>query len=330
MAVVFGRCVRMLVLLSVVVLLVLAVGVDVCDGAWIEPTILGPDDRIAYIRPRKTGSTSLVSFFRQAGWCENHCVPGLGVCAECLYTWDCSRCPELMTTYKQCGECSHLMLPLLRSRFSNVQRALIDRKGYGNGRMYTVMLLRDPVDRLLSFFFFVRAACPYRGSEELAQEAQKKLIPLPWLINSPEDLQAAICDGDFETFLKLTPVHNEMADLLVGISYFDPNITSQQCDNALMRLEEMAVVLLNEEMEDGLHMLKATLIRPPEAPPPPRVPESQLFQQHVRASRSDPLRDAIRANATLVHMLKQYNHCDERLYARAVQIFHEAKQRLLG
>ncbi len=119
-------------------------------------------------------------------------------------------------------------------------------------------------------------------------------------------------------------------DLLVGISYFDPNITSQQCDNALMRLEEMAVVLLNEEMEDGLHMLKATLIRPPEAPPPPRVPESQLFQQHVRASRSDPLRDAIRANATLVHMLKQYNHCDERLYARAVQIFHEAKQRLLG
>lgn len=124
-----------------------------------------------------------------------------------MFTWKCEDCPEKKTMYAHCKECNHQSLPAIRTKFSNIQQRIILSRGF-IGNLYTVMLMRDPVERVLSYFFYVRWACHYKNEPELAQKAG---APLSWLQNRPLEEQNAICDGDFETFVRLTPVHNEQA-----------------------------------------------------------------------------------------------------------------------
>lgn len=226
--------------------------------------------------------------------------------------------------------CNHEPLTRIRVTFSKVTQKLV-QENKPLGRMYTIMLLRDPVQRMFSFIFFVRSGCPYRGSPEKEEEARRKSIPINWLTNRPQAEQDAVCNGDFESFLRFTPAHNEQADLLVGISYFQPNITEEQCETALLRLGELDAVLLNEEMDDSLRMMYATFKRPTAEFDLLDVNEDKLFvNNHNRPTVTDPLRDAIRQNDTLIRIIQELNYCDVRVYQRAKEIFEEGKRRLLG
>jgi hypothetical protein len=67
----------------------------------------------------------------------------------------------------------------------------------GPPRLHLLTLVRDPFDRLLSEFFFVRTACD--GKDRGMNK---------WLRLYPLNLQRAICVGDFEAFatVRLLPL----------------------------------------------------------------------------------------------------------------------------
>jgi hypothetical protein len=66
------------------------------------------------------------------------------------------------------------------------------------GRLHMVTLLRDPFERIVSWFFFVRPGCTYGDTEEELTRAAQNGIPMDWLMeNKPE----FICKGDFESFV---------------------------------------------------------------------------------------------------------------------------------
>lgn len=66
------------------------------------------------------------------------------------------------------------------------------------GRLHMMTLLRDPFERLVSWFFYVRPGCSYRHTEEKIRRAVQNGFPMDWLMeNKPE----FICRGDFESFV---------------------------------------------------------------------------------------------------------------------------------
>lgn len=94
----------------------------------------------------------------------------------------------------------------------------------------------------------------------------------------------------------------------------------------MLRLDEVSAVVLNEEMDASVKLLHRAFLRPSVAKnsndQPIRHPN-----RHVRQTPDDSLREVLRSNQKLMNLLREYNHCDVRLYNRAIEIFSEAKHR---
>ena len=57
----------------------------------LQPLNLRARDRVAFIRPRKVGSTTLEDFLRNTlRYCANYCDPGIGACTSCVYGTNCT------------------------------------------------------------------------------------------------------------------------------------------------------------------------------------------------------------------------------------------------
>lgn len=88
-----------------------------------------------------------------------------------------------------------------------LEASTASKKGlHDGGRMHTMALLRDPFDRLVSWYFFTRPTCAYGSGPEAEARAAREALPLSWLqLAKRPDL---ICNGDFEQFL-VTAQENE-------------------------------------------------------------------------------------------------------------------------
>lgn len=56
-----------------------------------QPLDLRRRDRLAFVRPRKVGSTTIDDFLHKTlRYCANYCEPNIGACTSCVYTRNCT------------------------------------------------------------------------------------------------------------------------------------------------------------------------------------------------------------------------------------------------
>eukprot|EP00055_Hartaetosiga_balthica_P011497 m.52452 g.52452 ORF g.52452 m.52452 type:complete len:326 (-) comp7620_c1_seq1:270-1247(-) len=275
---------------------------DSIDRGWIGRIVLKERDRLGFIRARKVGSTHLTTVLAENGWCEVHL--GANECGNCLFATnsfvDCEQhnCPN---------QCSHFTLPFIRARFSHQQNILLKRDpGNELGKLYTFMVLRNPVDQLLSLFFYIRWACAYIGKLDIPND-----VPMEWLTNLPKDMQDAVCGGDMEYFTLHGTQNNPLSKILTGAGYFQEfSSTKSACYNAQMQFVlNIDLVLLSEEMDKGLELFAKTFISPS---------KGATFEQNGgildRVTPKDSLREELRRNDTLSILIQRANTCDMEIY----------------
>eukprot|EP00049_Salpingoeca_infusionum_P006160 m.101972 g.101972 ORF g.101972 m.101972 type:complete len:324 (-) comp13215_c0_seq3:239-1210(-) len=296
------------------------------NGAWVKPFQLQRTDRIGFVRPRKVASTTMMSFLtRDLGLCQSHCAPNTGVCSDCVLSFDCEPCEDLHVKYKDCVFCPHHALSKARALFS-AQQAKMLHYGEPLGHFYAVTVIRDPVDKFLSYFFYVKGACPYRGSDENRALAMRNQAPINWLEALPSNQQEMICTGEIEPFIPLSHMHNEQSGLIYGAPYRLHSMEAEsQCKAALARLHDFAAVIPYNYLGDGMKRMKNTFLIPPEVYTKQHdldVAEGVAKDTfHSRPTSPDPLREQLSSNKTLRALIQSHNKCDMQLYALAQQLF---------
>ena len=105
------------------VVVVVVAAVSTLAGAVLRaPVAWRPEDRLGFVRHRKTGSTTLhVYMERQLGLCINQCDKGAQFkCLSCVYGTECvgelGECPADNST-QACYPCAHLTLPALNTQY---------------------------------------------------------------------------------------------------------------------------------------------------------------------------------------------------------------------
>eukprot|EP00049_Salpingoeca_infusionum_P006161 m.101976 g.101976 ORF g.101976 m.101976 type:complete len:321 (-) comp13215_c0_seq4:559-1521(-) len=296
------------------------------NGAWVKPFQLQRTDRIGFVRPRKVASTTMMSFLtRDLGLCQSHCAPNTGVCSDCVLSFDCEPCEDLYAKYSGCKFCPHHNLRALRNVFS-AQQAKLAHYGQPVGKLYTVTVIRDPVDKFLSYFFFVKESCPYNDTSLAVADAAH--VPLPWLRGLPLVQQKMVCSGDIASFAPLARINNEQSGLLVNRGFRLNAVADEaMCNVSLARLHEFAAVIPYNHLGAGLVRMKQTFLLPPNVTERYHVQDvaSEVAEgaHHQRPTQMDPLREQALRNTTLRNLILRYNECDQRLYQLAQKLFAE-------
>lgn len=130
-----------------------------------------------------------------------------------LFNFHVCSCEPLQAVYKDsaCTNCEHTHTAKLRSVFNRIQLKYMDMgrdllpnvpedlKDYG--QLHFMTLLRDPFERLVSFFFFLRPTCSFGEDDESIKQAERSQLPISWLLRTKG--KYAICAGDFEAYLRV-------------------------------------------------------------------------------------------------------------------------------
>eukprot|EP00056_Hartaetosiga_gracilis_P006605 m.98159 g.98159 ORF g.98159 m.98159 type:complete len:215 (-) comp12512_c0_seq3:1813-2457(-) len=209
------------------------------------------------------------------------------------------------------------MLPKIRVLFSNEQRQRMVKKDLPLGKMYTFMLVRDPVEQFFSLFFFIRWACKF---VDTPPNKIPILVPINWLTILTPRMQDAVCDGDVEYYLQHTTTLNPYSKILTGVGYhnvFERDVRT--CHNAKMHfMTGVDLVLLNDDLQTGLELFSKTF-----------VARSRLVTpsfDDARRTPVDELRERFRANATLIDAIASANHCDTQIFELAKKRYHTQLQ----
>ncbi|EDQ84940.1 uncharacterized protein MONBRDRAFT_12348 [Monosiga brevicollis MX1] len=294
---------------------------DVTPSALLRsPQALGRTDRLGFLRIPKSGSTSVDSTIRvQMGYCANACEPMVDACSSCLYSTNCTPC-KLSPRLQACYDCPHIQLDQIDGGFKQINHAY-RQSGFEGGHLYLLTVVRDPETRLLSHFFFIRSACRYR---HLASPDQlppgDKSIPLLWLVTLPVAMQDAICDADFEYFLRHhLIVHETYTRFLLSRNSLGP-ISASECVEAIRVLADRFHLFATTQHLPALRLMMHYLFgRRYEGWSLPFPESNNADYSHARSTRPDEARGVLEHNTTLQTLSRLRNRCDALIFDYALR-----------
>ena len=210
--------------------------------------VLRPQDRVAFVRFPKTGTTMLHhSLFYHTGLCVNQCLRPEGQCTECLYDTACgcngTRLLHPATAAQTgCYGCGHRS-PAKLQRWHAAM-------GLGNeSRLYAFAVVRDPADRVLSEYFYSRGGCVVDG-------VRRDLRLAGWLKERGPAATAAACAPVVTAASVLAyasangtrhlKTRNCMAAQLLGL--FRTELSAAQGAAAVAMLQSLDVIIPSERL----------------------------------------------------------------------------------
>eukprot|EP00035_Acanthoeca_spectabilis_P014570 m.280558 g.280558 ORF g.280558 m.280558 type:complete len:360 (+) comp16170_c0_seq10:44-1123(+) len=240
-----------------------AEGAEFGRTGWRGRVNLRPQDRVGFLRFKKVGSTTVSTYLmNRTAVCINSCAAqgSKTKCVQlsCLYTTNCSSCAELrspaVANRQFCYPCYHLPIRKLSQQFdmhAHEWRTTHSMELADAPHLHLLVVVRDPYERLLSEFFFIRPACNQRKTELVT-----------WLKQYTPQLQTAICNGDFETFATHPDSHATNGQVRQIVDYefvTDRPLTAAHLELSLRLLAEASLVLVTDRLlPAGLALLDYT------------------------------------------------------------------------
>lgn len=283
-------------------------------------------DRIGFVRYRKVASTSMHRFLLKLGYCFGRCKY-----QGCLYRQHhCHinfKCDENQPTYP----CGHFGAPSVQRNFFAEKTALKltsppeAAPAIEAGRLFMVTVLRDPVKRVISEYYFSQIEDKEFDWQAIHPKAVKDTL-------QRDDFSAFVALGDGnpalnrQTLQILSRDQKRFVDWpLEHDEYGTPTITSSTINSSIRWLRACRLVLLAEYMPQGLQLFQH-IFGGKDLPPA----EMRTHFAHIsRKSDANPSRRAVEANATLMQELQEATWADRRLYEEGKQIFFGAFKAML-
>lgn len=319
---------------------------------------LGPNDRVGFVRFRKVGSTLVHNHLeKRLNMCVSRCASHKLRCADCLYgAGACGECRDSSSvrryTHERCYPCSHFEPDWLIKQFRTSSPAAGRARSLlaMGGRLHLVAVVRDPFERILSEFFFIRPVCDRNRSRTTAEDAEgaepEDGVLAAWFDGMPAASRAAVCAGDLLAFAtgEANPVVNQqtrqMAGLKLGYGSQFPELepaTDEAGFSALHRLRtEFALVLVQERLvPDGLALLDFVFGRSTMARAAAELDPAALLAMEAGAKRDagreggrvgarSALRAELESNATLAGLVRAHNRHDAALHQAAQALFADS------
>eukprot|EP00035_Acanthoeca_spectabilis_P014571 m.280628 g.280628 ORF g.280628 m.280628 type:complete len:343 (+) comp16170_c0_seq16:44-1072(+) len=317
-----------------------AEGAEFGRTGWRGRVNLRPQDRVGFLRFKKVGSTTVSTYLmNRTAVCINSCAAqgSKTKCVQlsCLYTTNCSSCAELrspaVANRQFCYPCYHLPIRKLSQQFdmhAHEWRTTHSMELADAPHLHLLVVVRDPYERLLSEFFFIRPACNQRKTELVT-----------WLKQYTPQLQTAICNGDFETFATHPDSHATNGQVRQIVDYefvTDRPLTAAHLELSLRLLAEASLVLVTDRLlPAGLALLDYTFSAETAGMTASmllnRVPRSGESRQRVTSwIKQDSLRDNLTADTDLRRRVMKANMLDDVFYSEAVRHFEAAYHAMIA
>jgi hypothetical protein len=242
---------------------------------------------------------------------------------------------QTQVTAAGAGDGAFARLPLKDQSQQSLQVPLEDN---ASPKLHLITVLRAPVDRIMSEFFFVRSAC---ANANRTENSDFEMLG-GWLDGYPRHIRRAICNGDLLTFgtdpssLAVNQQTYQLADYKVGFKgQIREPLGSVGVERALFRLRTaFRIVLVQEQLVPhglalldytfGLHVSRFSNVSHAELLDSARV--SQFSDKSVRKGSWRPggLRQQMEANLTLLAAIRRANAADVQMHNEAKRIFAES------
>lgn len=306
--------------------------------ALAAPIEFGEFDRLGYIRFRKAASTSLQNHLLMKGgveFCTQKCD-----FQSCLYANTCNVTLKCEKEDMQLDgyPCSHMGLDMVaenyrieKERWANVYRNDSDKlQQVRDGRLFYITVLRDPIKRVISEFFYAKHA-------NVTQD---------WKGMYPEKIRPSIIAGDLKQFAEFGDMNvamNRMSLQIIKRDYPEPlffkpvppNASPEMIQelreahmqgrrhlisSALHYLRQCRIVLIAEYLSQGLMLLRHVLGK-----------DSTFYWRPlvIRKSPKDQVRVGTEQNPEVLSALTKASWADQMLYAEAKEMFFAAFQAML-
>jgi len=275
-----------------------------------RPITLSDFDRVGFVRLKKVGSTAMEHFLLDSMVYQD-CTLN-----RCLYSTGrklLSCPPGQADQYKQC---LHEKPIHIDERFANekdvwLAQPQMRQAGFlpaiARSQLYKVVVLRDPVLRTLSDFYFAIQG----GWVEDGFAIWKQWYPEAW---------KAIAEKNFTKYV-VTPSDN-LNDMTLQMARSNKKLAdAASLDQALIELRKCKLVLLAEYLPQGLLMLEHVL--------GVRATNQEIYTKKVRISKKDNSRSAIENDAGLMQLARKGCWADQILYEEAKKIFFSVFTRFL-
>lgn len=275
-----------------------------------RPIVLSDFDRIAFIRLKKVGSTAMEHFLLQT-LAYQDCTLN-----RCLYSTGrklLSCPPDQLDPYKQCLHEKPFQIEERWQHEKEVWLAQPQMRQQGllpaiaRSQLYKVVVLRDPVLRTLSDFYFAIQG----GWVEDGFAIWKNWYPEAW---------KAIEERNFTKYV-ITPSDN-LNDMTLQMARSNKKLADLAAlEQALIELRKCKLVLLAEYMPQGLLMLEHIL--------GVRATNQEIYTKKVRISKKDTGRNAIEKDEVVMELARKGCWADMILYEEAKKIFFSVFTRFL-
>jgi hypothetical protein len=275
-----------------------------------RPVILGDFDRVGFVRLKKVGSTAMEHFLLDSMIYQD-CVLN-----RCLYSTGrklLSCPPGQADPFKQC---LHEKPIHLDERFANEKDVWLAQPQMrqagllptiARSQLYKVVVLREPVLRTLSDFYFAIQG----GWVEDGFAIWKQWYPEAW---------KAIVEKNFTKYV-ITPSDN-LNDMTLQLARSNKKFADLAAlEQALIELRKCKLVLLAEYMPQGLLMLEHVF--------GVRATNQEIYTKKVRISKKDNSRSAIEKDDGLMELARKGCWADQILYEEAKKIFFSVFTRFL-
>lgn len=274
------------------------------------PIELGPYDRIAFLRFRKTASSAVIKALETMGLCVDQCQPPPNSFSCFFRLGPCNSTCIKKVVYV----CHHLGYDRL---LENFERHISHQRNVNAGNeaelrkveaanLYILELFRRPAHRALSLFFYQTESvgCTF------------------WKGTFTEDELAARCAGP-----KLTPSIDAWVKIPNAPSFVQSYLkhtqgTSHSPEDARLRLQMASVVLISEHMRESLALLAYIF----------GLNRSNLSSLTPRAVNAETgsLYKSARCNRTMLTQIDKRCTIENVLYKCAVKIFQMSYEAAFG
>lgn len=208
-------------------------------------------------------------------------------------------------------------------------------------KLYLITVLRDPVERTLSEFFFVRDACGLADSDQHYTKSELDNLRT-WLNEYPPLVYRSVCSRVVDEAAVLgfvspgSPIANRQFKQLLNIENDSLPLMVGHAEAAKKALKKFSVVLVQEDlMPNGLALLDFVFGRHTAKQGEATARGFNTLVAEIRDSGEKhrrltaggiEMRKTLLANASFVAALREANSFDEVLYREARRLYNQHRE----